>query len=740
MRVSILSVGFVALSVFVPLRGQQPEPADPGVTFRSGAREVLLDLVVRDKRGRAVRDLKPDEIRVYEDDIEQKVVSFRAVDAGSLTGGVNPSVAGTTLPSGEVVSETPADEVDPLRLNHLVSIVFHNLPTDARPFAYKAAADFLEKNLSDRVYAGVFSIGSTLQTAQPFTNNHDVLRSALRDAAESGFFSASAEAGSIAGNAQAQVTFNTPAAAGTDAGAGITPGQQTSTLALQTDIFSDILARIQSNTNIAMGLYDRVDRANRLVLALQALVDGQTALAGRKTILFFSSGFQLPVDSRWRFDRLVSDANRANVSFYAIDAVGLRATTPSIYQTSYLTAGGLPPGLVPSGYGRRLRPDDFTRMEEQIESITANPMGNLQELAVETGGRFIANTNNFSKPLERVVEDVLAYYELAYQPPPARGDGAYRQIRVEITRPKIEIQSRDGYFDMPEGASFDLAPHELPLLAALSSDPAPRDLAFRSRVLRFPGASQGSLVTEFPMEELRFRNVEGADRKQGRFSLLAQLKDDEGRIVRKASQDIPLNVPNENLEAVQRGSFTLNRTWTLAPGRYTLETVIQDRVGASIGTGKSVAIIQRAGDGPALSSLALIRRVDPVAEPTEDSGSNENEPPAAKDPFVCSVGKVIPSLADKISRQAADNISHYFVLYPANASEAEPELYIQYVKDGEVVGQSNPDLPNPQEDGSIPYIATAPAASFAPGNYLVNVVLKQGDVGVRERAFFAITD
>jgi hypothetical protein len=54
----------------------------PDVVIRSSAREVLLDVVVRDARGRLVTDLKPGEVTVYEDGVRQDVRSFRLV-AGS---------------------------------------------------------------------------------------------------------------------------------------------------------------------------------------------------------------------------------------------------------------------------------------------------------------------------------------------------------------------------------------------------------------------------------------------------------------------------------------------------------------------------------------------------------------------------------------------------------------------------------------------------------------------------------
>ena len=43
---------------------------------------MALDLVVRDRRGNAIRDLRPDEVEVYEDGVRQPVSEFRVVPFG----------------------------------------------------------------------------------------------------------------------------------------------------------------------------------------------------------------------------------------------------------------------------------------------------------------------------------------------------------------------------------------------------------------------------------------------------------------------------------------------------------------------------------------------------------------------------------------------------------------------------------------------------------------------------------
>jgi VWFA-related protein len=741
---------------------QTPPAEEKPSVFRSGAREVLLDLVVRDQRGRSIRDLRPEEIKVYEDGVEQTLTSFRLIDGtrtelGPGTASAAPAAArpsATTAGSNGVSTGAP----DPLRLNQLVSIVFHGLTPDSRKFVYDAALDFLEKNLADRVYVGVFGIDTHLRTLAPFTNDHARLGDAVREAAAGSMTSFAAFSGTVADNPIAQVDFSVPAEAGAAAGpqGQAAPGPNTRTI--NGDIYSDIMARVQANTAVAMEFFDRVDRADKVILSLQALVDAQKGLVGRKTVLLFSSGFPLPADSQWRFDQLVSEANRANVTFYSIDAVGLRTAPPLLNQGALLNQR-LPPGLISLGGGAS-NPREFRQYESQIESIKANAQGNLQELAVETGGRLIADTNNFSKPLDRIVEDVLTYYEAAYQPPAPHHDGSFREVRVEIARSKSDVQTRNGYFDMPEDADFHVGPHELPLLAALRSDPQPSGFPFRSRVLRFPGTSTGALVTELALGDLEMTKSADGAMHEGRIAVLAQLKDASGRLVKKTSQDLPLRIETARLDAFHRGIFTLTRHWELPPGRYTLETAVHDHTSGRIGASRSVVVIQRAGDGPALSSVALIRRIDPAPEATgaagegttnQDAGVQAANGDAALlaenaaagneplDPFVCSLGKVAPTLSDVVDPRTAGSVSHYFVIYPAPQSDAKPELFLQYLRDGEVVAQSKPDLPEPRADGSIAYIATAPANNFPAGQYLVNVVLKQGDAGVVERAFFQVS-
>ena len=86
-------------------------------------------------------------------------------------------------------------------------------------------------------------------------------------------------------------------------------------------------------------------------------------------------------------------------------------------------------------------------------------------------------------------------------------------------------------------------------------------------------------------------------------------------------------------------------------------------------------------------------------------------------------------------------MSLFLVAYPGagdTAGVAKPSLTLEFSRDGAVVGRSTAELPAPDAAGHIPYVASVPTQSLAPGRYEVAAIVSQGDTAARERAFFTI--
>src|SRR6187549_1509523 len=68
------------LALGSPVRAQDPPPDLRAQVFRVETEVVVLDLVVRDKKGHTIRDLRPEEVQVFEDGVKQEPSGFRFLD------------------------------------------------------------------------------------------------------------------------------------------------------------------------------------------------------------------------------------------------------------------------------------------------------------------------------------------------------------------------------------------------------------------------------------------------------------------------------------------------------------------------------------------------------------------------------------------------------------------------------------------------------------------------------------
>jgi len=82
--------------------------------------------------------------------------------------------------------------------------------------------------------------------------------------------------------------------------------------------------------------------------------------------------------------------------------------------------------------------------------ILAESIDSLRIIADETDGRAIVGRNNPLPDLQKMVEEVSAYYLLAYTSTLAPRDGKFHPIDVKVNRRDVEIRARKGYWAYTE--------------------------------------------------------------------------------------------------------------------------------------------------------------------------------------------------------------------------------------------------------------------------------------------------
>ena len=609
----------------------------------------------------------------------------------------------------------------PLVRSNLVSLVFDQLGPDARRLAARAATTFLDKGLRPNTWVAVFQIEQRLTLIQPFTNEAALLRRAVRMATSR---IDSAVLDQRAAAEQAQKDLEPFLASGPEqaegAGAPATPGA----------FAAQAQAQALANMLRLSTALQRQQVATTSLYPLLALMRGHQDLPGRKTLLYLSEGLQVPANLEAVFRSTVSAANRANVSVYAIDARGLNvdralgASADALDQARRLSQRA----MESRGVGA-VSKDEILVADTAESALRLNVEQTLADLSESTGGFLIANTNDFRSGTDRIAADLAGHYELTYQPAAVAYDGRFRRIEVKVARKDATVQTRSGYFALPPGETAALLPYEVPLLAALGQPEPPRDFPVRAAALHFEDTSAGRehrLIVETRVDSLKMITDVVNKTYRMHLSLLALVKAADGSVVERFSEDYPFEGPIERAEGLKQGNIVLKRAFTLPPGAYTLEVAGQDRELGRIGTARAAFEVRAPGQGPGLSSVTLIRRVEPV--PARPDGS--------ADPLDVGGVRVVPNLDLPISAAANQKLSLFVVVYPRGPEL--PNMTLEFRREGKPLAKAEPALPAPDPDGRVRYVGTFPIEKFPPGAYEVRVTLSGPRGYSEERAAFTL--
>jgi VWFA-related protein len=703
---SFLLAAIVSIGPFV---AAQTQTASAGPTVKSvTVEEVLLDIVARDKKGKPVTDLEPGDITVFDNGIKQTLTSFRLVQGKEA---VNPKGSSTAL--------------EPLRQLRLVTLAFDALgAADQRKTARTAALDLIKSEQGTNVFYSVVVINTRLLALQPFTNNKEALEKAIEEATNglaAGTLTSESNSilqelkrdlnGQTVNGADQNVNLLTSASQTAAATSGSGPPSGGGEQFVQAKLASVMLDMLRLDSSVA-------SQGTRMTLsALEALVRALQSMPGRKSILYFTSGLYVTPELDVPFRNIMSMANRANVTFYAIDTRGVMVSAQNTSATAQLNGAARAAGTTVQRTSGPVTKEEVLASDNAEVAGRSNVQLAIRDLAESTGGFLIGDSNDLRGPLHRVSEEIASYYELTFDPGIKNYDGSFRKIAVSSSRKDLIIHARNGYFALPPDArAGGLQTFELPLLKALSNSGTSADVEFRCGAVLLKPSADGtaiSVLVEVPLHALQPRIDAAKKTTNVHFSLGALVKNGQGEVVEKLTRDRSLQVTAEQLKG---GNFVDKLPAVLAPGKYTLESAVMDLESGKIGTQRSDFTIAASGKGVGISSLTAVRSYAPNAK-----GIDPNEP------FQYQGGTITPTLNTSVSRSPDSALRLFFTVYPDAAIAGKPTVEIEFTQNGNVLQKVPMPLPAADAEGRIPYVMTIPAAAIPPGVYQIRATAKQGD-------------
>ena len=715
----------------------QASPAPPRTTpnlptFTTGTSAVTLDVVVRDKKGHMVRDLTAADFEVYEDGVKQPVESFEvfgnraetAAEAGSTPAPTPPPAAVSAAPVAPAVSAAPAAPAD---RPQVIAFVFDRLSPDARNLAHKAALSYLEKGHVAGDLVGIFAVDLALRTIQPFTTEASLIRVGLDRAASqanTSFGSDRAATRDLIDTVTAGQQAAEAATGAAPSGPGASAAGQSMGASASAGAFAQAVGSLQVQMLRSFESLERDQQGYATTNGLLAVVNGLKSLPGRKTVVFFSEGVAIPANVQDQFRSVIHNANRANVSVYAMDAAGLRAqsmneeTAKEIRQAAARRQRQVDSGRDDGSTGSMTK-----ALERNEDLLRLNPESGLGQLAAETGGFLIRDTNDAASAFRRIEEDMRFQYLLGYTPSNQNYDGRFRAITVKVARPGLQVQTRQGYFAVRPTEAKPLKTYEAPAIAILDRSPRPSSFPLQAVGLSFPDPHQPGLVpvlVHVPGNTITYvpdrMDKSGQNAQHADFTVLVRIKDEGGHEVDRLSERYLLSTPQALLDKARRGDLLFYRQATLAPGRYNLEAVAYDGLSqrASVSTA-AVEVPPASGDRLRLSSVVLVGRAEKVSEAERKSDN----------PLFYGETVIYPNMGEPFRKSSSPALGFFFTVYGGSATAAR-KATIEVQHGGQVTGRVTADLPAPDSSGRTQFAGALPLQGFAPGTYDLKVTVADG--------------
>ena len=724
-------VVLLTLSFTNPIDSQTPQQQreDP---VRIRANEVSLDIVVRDKKGRPVRDLSETDFEVYEDGVRQQIGSFRFVLREPTERG-NPAVKeGKEGPPPRVAARDLASA-------GVIALVFDRLSPEARALARKAGLAYAEEGITGGGFTGVFQIDQALRTVQSYTDNRELIRQAVDKATVTATSSYVSGAGKVRdlsdrSTALSQQMSNQQSAASAAGEARDSAGASAAGEAIGQAAMQQSLIEMETRILENFEALERDQQGFATINSLLAVITPMRNLPGRKTIIFFSEGLALPQSVQTKFPAVINAANRANVSIYAIDSAGLRiesGTTEARNEINSLanrrmqqTARGNDTGT--SG--------PYTKALERNEDLLRlDPRSGLGQLANETGGFLIHDTNDLKAGLQRIDDDMRAYYVLTYIPKNDDYDGQFRHIAVKLNRPNLEAQTRKGYYAVESVGQLPMLDYEAPAIAASrNAQSTSNPFSLRGAALDFPATGRPGLAVilgEAPISA--FSLLPSSDKKSynSDFSIIALVRDETGQIVQKVSQHYPLSGPIEKLPAVKKGDVLFYREVQLPPGRYAVQVIAYDAAMRKADVRSANLEVRRVDeDKLRLSSVVTLSRAERIT--AEEQKKDQ--------PFYFGELAVYPNLGQPISKAVSKQLAYFITAWPAKSEQKTLKLLAEIVQKGRSIAQTSAQLPAADAQGQIKYASALPLEGFEPGAYELKITVTDSRGSVSRSTNFRI--
>jgi len=647
-------VAAALLAVNASAQAPQPAQQQPPYRVHVTSELVLVNVVVRDKKGNLVRDLRKDDFTLLEDGKRQTISSFDFENVDELTtaGAAEATVSGT---AADTALLRPTD--NPATLNArdrrlmLLFFDFSGMEPEEIERSVDAAKTFVQTRMQPADLIALVSLATNMRIDLDFTGDKAKVLAALTSYT----------------SGQGQGFDN--GATGSSEGAAETSGAFT---ADDTD-------------------YNTFN-ADRKLLALQAIMQTLGKISQKKAIIYFSNGIsQNGVDNQSALRAATASAVKANVSIYPVDIRGLQAFPP----------GGEAQNASLHGQS----PYNGAAVLNDLNS-NASTQDTLSTLASDTGGKAFFDSNDFGAVFSQVQKDSSAYYVLGFTSTNALKDGRFRHLKVQLNRADLKLDYRSGYYAGRDFEHLNRTDREQQMQDELASELSQTDVAVYAGAAYFRQDDSHyylSVSLVIPGSQIPF--VQAKDKDNATIDVIGEVRADGRFAVGHLRDTVKLAL--DSAEQVRRKNVQYNTGFVLAPGSYHLKFVVRENQTGRMGSFETDVQIPDLRKTPLRMSSVVLSSQRVPATAKKASGPH---------PLVQGQTELVPNITH-VFTQDQHLYLQYEVYDPARGKNPAPASGTNVAANGDVAASvanaAANTSGNPAANGAASAVSTE-AVKFAP--------------------------
>ena len=441
---------FAQEKVSPPQTAPTPPVEEDTDVVKISAALIQLDVVVTDKNGKLVTDLKAEDFEILENGERQTVTNASYLASQKKSAGdANSNVLNGTNQTMPTVGE----------VRRTVGIIIDDAGLSAQSInlVKKELVKFISEQMQPGDLLAIIKTSGSVGILQQFTTDKKKLLGVIENLKFqplTGSGLSPFEPISISFAEQIQQ----------NGGGGELSGKSKAIYEQRGNV--EFLVNINKNITVTRGSLG----------VLNSTIAAMSRLPGRKSVLYvaegvyslFTAGIGASVnglggtasiftESRQLEDKLrgiTEIANRATIAVYTLDP---RGTLPISFSASDQMRGGMTERA--SGGSND---GDLTARSNEVK---ASQLG-MKFLAEETSGKAFINTNDLGKSLKETLDSQNGYYIVGYQPAADTFDAdkrKFNKLNVKIKRPNVNVSYRSGFFNVAEteGEKFAAAPERV---------------------------------------------------------------------------------------------------------------------------------------------------------------------------------------------------------------------------------------------------------------------------------------